>query len=592
MNRRVGAVCSTIRSQLSKEWTVYALLSLLVAALWITRLQGPIDLRWDGGVYYVLGTSLAEGKGYRLLNEPGEIEAVQYPPLFPLIVSAHQWILGSDNPLVVGQWLRIFSCVVFSLYAAAVFRVLQCCLSQAMALVGTTICLFQMSTYFLSDLLFPELLYGLITTVFILYAHQRERRDGIVGAALLASAAFGLKTVGIALFAAWVTEELLNKNVKQFIVRCAIVAIPVLCWQMYLASVISGSEYLQPAYDYQRAPYMFYNVSYVNNVFTFKDPFRPELGLTSTQDMATRLVTNLGHLPESIGESVSAPRTFYELPWKMVRMPFPIATTWPVDVALFILSGLVLGGIGLHLRDRQWITPLYVIFYLGALCLTPWPEQIGRYLMPLIPFLVVFLLTTLSALSTLPGRWRQVTSVSKWLVVVLILVLQGSTYWGVQTWGHPLVTHMDLNGAPVRYRLFFYRDAHRALDAGLDWVQEHAKSTDVLAGSMPHWMYLRTKLKAVMPPFESDPAKAQALLDSVPVTYLFLDEGLAVDTKQYTASVVRLYSDRWERVYVDSIAPERPGDPPGQFEIYRRLQPTDVFSTGVTNRPADIHAHP
>ena len=60
---------------------------LVAAALWVPRLTGPIDLRYDAGVYYTLGTALAEGRGYRLLNEPGEIEAIQYPPLLPLIVA-------------------------------------------------------------------------------------------------------------------------------------------------------------------------------------------------------------------------------------------------------------------------------------------------------------------------------------------------------------------------------------------------------------------------------------------------------------------------------------------------------------------------
>src|ERR1700757_3530206 len=82
--------------------TVYILILLtIVIVCWLPRLSGPIDLRWDGGAYYILGTSLAEGKGYRLLNEPGEIEAIQYPPLFPAIIAAHQWILGTSNPIIV-----------------------------------------------------------------------------------------------------------------------------------------------------------------------------------------------------------------------------------------------------------------------------------------------------------------------------------------------------------------------------------------------------------------------------------------------------------------------------------------------------------
>ena len=51
----------------------------------------------------MLGTALAEGKGYRLLNEPGEIHAVQYPPLLPMIVAAHQRIMGTSDYFKVGS---------------------------------------------------------------------------------------------------------------------------------------------------------------------------------------------------------------------------------------------------------------------------------------------------------------------------------------------------------------------------------------------------------------------------------------------------------------------------------------------------------
>nr|MDQ3041714.1 hypothetical protein [Acidobacteriota bacterium] len=59
----------------SEKAVLIALLALAVLT-WVPRLKGPLDLRWDGGVYYILGTSLAEGRGYKLLNEPGDIDAV------------------------------------------------------------------------------------------------------------------------------------------------------------------------------------------------------------------------------------------------------------------------------------------------------------------------------------------------------------------------------------------------------------------------------------------------------------------------------------------------------------------------------------
>jgi hypothetical protein len=90
---------------------------------------------------------------------------------------------------------------------------------------------------------------------------------------------------------------------------------------------------------------------------------------------------------------------------------------------------------------------------------------------------------------------------------------------------------------------------------------------------MPHWVYLRTDLKAVMPPFELNPVAAQQLLDSVPVTYLILDQGLAIDTKNYTSPVVERYPQHWQRVYADSILAEPGVHPEGRFEIYRRIAP-------------------
>src|SRR6187401_1311006 len=90
------------RSAARYDLTCAIVLLLVWIGVWIPRLKGPIDLRWDASTYYVLGTALAEGKGYRLLNEPGEIEAIQYPPLLPLAVAAHQRLLGTSDFLVVG----------------------------------------------------------------------------------------------------------------------------------------------------------------------------------------------------------------------------------------------------------------------------------------------------------------------------------------------------------------------------------------------------------------------------------------------------------------------------------------------------------
>src|SRR4051794_4874336 len=108
-------MCS-LRTERRHDLICRGVVVLVWLALWIPRLSGPLNFRWDASAYYILGTSLAEGKGYRLLNEPGEIEAVQYPPLLPMIVAAHQRIMGTNDHFRVGSALRITYCILSALF--------------------------------------------------------------------------------------------------------------------------------------------------------------------------------------------------------------------------------------------------------------------------------------------------------------------------------------------------------------------------------------------------------------------------------------------------------------------------------------------
>src|SRR5690242_18463684 len=68
----------------SADFAIGALLCILAAVAWLPRASGPIDMRWDGGAYYLLGTSITHGQGYRLLNEPGNPNTTLHPPLLPM----------------------------------------------------------------------------------------------------------------------------------------------------------------------------------------------------------------------------------------------------------------------------------------------------------------------------------------------------------------------------------------------------------------------------------------------------------------------------------------------------------------------------
>jgi hypothetical protein len=568
-----------LRRELIKERTLYAILGLLVLALWLPRFQGPIDLRWDGGVYYVLGMSLAEGKGYRLLNEPGEIQANQYPPLFPLIIAAHQLVLGTSDPLVVGRFLRLSSFLVFVTYIFTIYTLLRRHLSSAFAFFGTIVCLLNVNTYFLSDVCFPDLLYGLVIVGFLLAYSSEQRWPASAWAGAFAMTAFALRTAGIALFAAWIAEGLVRRQWKAAVIRVAIAVVPVVGWFSYVQYVEASADYQRPAYAYQRADYMFYNVSYAKNV-SLNDPFDPDLGYSTFSDRVERYFQNVAQVTRYIGASVSSMRRVWEVEREEISKRLGIAAgpQWIVDVPLFALGCLVLVGTGLLATQGHVIIPLCLLSFISVICLTPWPEQFNRYLMPTVPLLALSLCAAIAWLleqsrQSPMSRWSGVIRVLTCSVVAGIALQQTATTVAVYANRHLPVQYQTRQGESVGYRLFFYMDSYRALDSGVDWLMAHAKPHDVIAVSMPQWVYLRTGNKTVMPPFESDPIKAQQLLESVPVAFLILDEGLAIDSKRFMKGVVESFPDRWKRVYSDDVTTETGERHEQAFEIYERVHP-------------------
>jgi hypothetical protein len=539
-------------------------LAAMIIASWAPRAVGPLDFRWDGSVYYVLGTALAEGKGYRLLNEPGEIEATQYPPLLPLVIAFHQWLVGSSDFVVVGRWMRLTYFVTFIAFISAAYAMLRRHLSSPYALLAATITLLHVHTYFLSDLGSADLPFALATTLFVLLAGPRTGPIGSMGAGACAVAAYLLRTVGIALLVAWVLDALFDRRVKAAAVRGVVAVVPLLAWHAYVDHVERSPTYTRPAYAYQRADYLFYNVSYARNM-SLRDPFKPEAGTASVLDIAHRWLVNVRHLPASLGGAVSA-RAHY---WRRVKEIPVLGSLIPTRVLLgmpLLIGGVVLVGLATLLGRETRLIGLYILLTALAVCLTPWPDQWGRYWSPAAPFLALALARGLMTSSIwsrgLPAPLRRASHAVRIGLVVSIVAVQAISMARIYVEYHSPAVFRDRNGHATAQRLFFYDRSYQALDAGLDWLAGQAQPADVVAASMPQWVYLRTGLKAVMPPFEKDPDRAQALLDSVPVRFVVVD-GTGINfTRDYTLPLLEGSPNQWTVVY---------SNPPARLQIYKRL---------------------
>ena len=521
----------------------------VAVALWLPRTRGPIDLRWDAGVYYILGTSLAEGHGYRLLSEPGQIRAVQYPPLLPAIVAVHERLLGTSDPTTVGVWLRRTAFVVFVAFAVVLLWFFRSHLPMPEAVLGAAVSLLTMHLWFLSDTLFPEVWFGLATLLFLIFV--RKRGAAQVAAYAFALASYALRTVGVAAFVVWVADSVIRRRFREAAIRAMLALVPMVAWQGYVAMVEHSDEYTHPAYEYQRAPYMFYNVSYARNL-ALRDPFDPQKGSVK---LVRRVARDSLELSTSLGEILTIKRGYLEYGLQLVFGGGAAAHRMiaaGVLGALWIV-GLVLvgGGIVLQLRHGDWPAPLYLLVYLGALSVTPFPAQYLRYLAP------VAALPVLSALVLLRMRGTRTTL----LAFVPTLFLQLALVTHVYAREYEPVAYRDACDRPVAYSLFFYSASDRDFDDAVGYLRSHAHAPQIVAAGTPHWVYLRTGLQAVMPPFEHDPPKAQHLLERVPVDYLLVGRDV-IESQRFTVPVVQTFPERWERVYSGTA---------GSWTVYRRI---------------------
>jgi len=540
-----------------------AALLLLAVGMWLPRLRGPLDLRYDAGVYYILGTSLAEGHGYRLLNEPGAIQAIQYPPLLPAVGAAAERLAGTDDPAVVGHWLRLGSVLVYAAYGSAIYVMSRRIVGSGLAALVAALSIIHSHTIFLSDFFSADVPYACLSTLFFAMP--------AAAAGVLAVGAYGLRSAGLALLAAWVGESLMRRRWTRAVTRGGVAAAAVGAWLGYTARVKADPAYAHPAYAYQREGYQFYNVDYAQNM-AYVDPFRPELGLVTRRQALQRLATNLAGMPMSLGEGVSVHRGWWQGEVDKVNAALhrSVVPAWAADVVLLVLAIPVVAGLALLAIQGEVLLVLYVAGSLALIAATPWPVQFVRYLIPLTPFLtlaVVALLATATRRAAQGGgrgwRWLQGALLATLAIIGAQQVVTLSR--SMHKYPSPAMI-VDRAGGRHDYRLFFYDRAWQRHDEGLDWLAREARPGEVVATSTPHWAYLRTGLLAIMPPYEADAARAATLLDQVPVTYLIVDQLTFLDVgRRYTIPAIEHAPTHWRLVYAQNDSGPR---------IYRRVDST------------------
>ena len=403
--------------------TIAAGLALIHLVLAVFALQPAPYVGGDNGAYVALAQSLAERGAYLELWDPALRPHTQYPPFIPhLLVAAMKlgvstWIgfklvtVACSGAAVAASylWMRRASTPGIALAAGGLLAVLP----------GPLVLAHEV----LSDVPFWAL--ALLALWAVLPCEEpggRARLGWALAAAALAAAAYMTRSAGLPLVVALAASFALRRRGRELAVLAAVVGPPAVLWWMR-GRALGAAGYTS-------------HLRYI-------DPYQPSMGTLDAAGWLGRIAQNLAnyfgeHIPVVLGGMG------------------PLQTLAGGALVVLALAGWV------RRLGRAGAAELFLPMYAGLLLIWPAIWSGERFLLPMLPLLLVYAAETVrdgAAVLRMP-RWAAVAPAAALALVVLPgtaeRVRDGRGCTGAYLDGDPLpcltpVWH-DLLAVPMKMR--------------------------------------------------------------------------------------------------------------------------------------------
>ncbi len=464
-------------------WLFSLIGSLLIfLAVYLLRLDRVVGLFVDDAVYVLLAKSLATGQGYQLINAPLPGILPVYPPAFPFLLSVAYRVFPQfpDN-----VWLlKAVSVAAMAGVGWASFRHLtrdrgwpRLC-SLISALTMTTI---PVLVYFATSSVMSECVFTLLQLLAVLAIEAGVRKESggwryvLLGAAL-AAAAFLTRSIGVGVIAAGGVYLLKERRWKSTLVFAAAVILFAGPWTIYTRLRAPTAE--------QRA--LGYNVIDYTTQFWHRRAGNTSSGTIHPRELPDRLWSNATKIAGANMAMLLTP-TFFRSTKLSGEEIFESADSG--RSFSYFLSLLIIIGLALNVRRRIALADLVVAFTL--LITIAWPWDTFRFVMPLAPFLLFYLLDALRRVWELIRPKVQLQPAPSWQTPTVFALLLLALY----LFDHVsyLRQRSDLSPAEhLPWQAIF--DENRA---ALDWIRERTPEDAVIASDNSAMVYLYTGRKSV-----------------------------------------------------------------------------------------------
>lgn len=472
-------------------------------AIYLLRLDTVVGQFKDDGWYVVLARALASGQGYNMINLPQHAGLYFYPPLFPLLLS----LLYRLSPEFPRNVFLLKSASIVSMLALAVFvfqffnRRDRLPRSLAYLVAFTTAaapCLVMLATStVMSECLFTALSFATLLRV----DSCSEEKQGypflgnVIVTALLASACYLTRTIGIALVAAIVVHFLARRMFKSVCVFVLATAVCVAPWMLYKHFRSSNNSRSPVAETYSS---QFWDRQAGSGTKITARDLPARVWQMSTvivgDDVGGLIMPSLYRSPSESGEEILGMTAV--IPYiarnaiGMYGVTMGLAVAGQVISACFSL--LVLIGCFRAVRKGLECAELFFVFSLIMIVVWPWNPI--RFLVPLVPFFLYFLVLGIgSVYERIVKKAARLSMPDPWTAsrIALVCILAFFIYDNAM---YIVARHKN----PKSYEHPHWLRDFNAFQEAANWVHEHTPANEVITGDNLPTTYLYTQRKTSM----------------------------------------------------------------------------------------------
>lgn len=463
----------------------------------------------DNAAYVSLSRSLVQGQGLSEIWTPEGKAHTQYPFGFPLLLSP---IASLKLPYAWYKLIPWFSGLLSLLAFWFLIRDDKKVLYMAPAF------LLALNPYFLeyTHWVLSELPFTLFVLLTFLTLKKWEKSGGhlwLAGVILSAVFANYIRSAGIALYLGIFIYLLFKRKFKSsviFIAGCIALTLP---WALRNSHYGTSGGYLEQ--------------------FLMRDPYQPELGLLGIAGLIQRFFANVKIYSINI----------------LPRMMFPAADSWGLSGGLVIIMLLTvipaIAALIVRIIKNSEGYDWFVLIYLGMSLL--WPETWSdiRFLLPLLPFLLFYLVQAYGYAISLAFKRG-----SLWPTVMLLFLIAAAN---VSAGWNTIDSNLEAGKYHSQDKYSGYDPAWRSFFAAAEWVKNNTPENIIVVSRKPTLFYLKAERKAFCYPFTAD---QDSLLRAIERADLVMVEPVSGTGQRFLIPAVQpLLDKKYKIIYANGNPP-------------------------------------